>query len=53
MLDPLPTTFDYHPPLEPYLSVVHVDDDILVLDKPSGLLVSPDRYDLTRPNLMK
>ena len=38
MLDPLPTTFDYHPPLEPYLSVVHVDDDILVLDKPSGLL---------------
>jgi tRNA pseudouridine32 synthase/23S rRNA pseudouridine746 synthase len=38
MLDPVPLAFDYHPPLEPYLSVVHVDDDILVIDKPSGLL---------------
>lgn len=38
MLDPLPKTFHYHPPLEPLLSVIYVDDDILVLDKPSGLL---------------
>jgi tRNA pseudouridine32 synthase/23S rRNA pseudouridine746 synthase len=38
MLDPVPTSYDYRPPLEPYLSVVHVDDDILVVDKPSGLL---------------
>jgi len=38
MLDPLPKTFVYDPPMEPYLSVVYVDDDILVLDKPSGLL---------------
>jgi tRNA pseudouridine32 synthase/23S rRNA pseudouridine746 synthase len=38
MLDPLPQSYDYRPPLEPYLSVVHVDGDILVVDKPSGLL---------------
>jgi tRNA pseudouridine32 synthase/23S rRNA pseudouridine746 synthase len=37
-LDPVPQSYDYRPPMEPYLSVVHVDDDILVLDKPSGLL---------------
>lgn len=33
----------YNPPLEPYLSVVHRDKDILVLDKPSGLLSVPGR----------
>lgn len=33
----------YTPPLEPYLSIVHQDDDILVLDKPSGLLSVPGR----------
>jgi len=38
MLDPVPTSYDYHPPMDPYLSVVYADDDILVLDKPSGLL---------------
>jgi tRNA pseudouridine32 synthase/23S rRNA pseudouridine746 synthase len=38
MLQPLPLALDYHPPLEPYLSVVYLDDDILVVDKPSGLL---------------
>lgn len=38
MLDPVPLSYDYDPPTEPWLSVVHVDDDILVLDKPSGLL---------------
>ena len=31
-------TFLYRPPLEPWLSVLHCDDDLLVLDKPSGLL---------------
>ena len=25
----------------------------MALDKPAGLLVSPDRYDAQRPNLMK
>jgi tRNA pseudouridine32 synthase/23S rRNA pseudouridine746 synthase len=43
MLDPVPLTYDYHPPLEPYLSVIHVDDDILVVDKPSGLLSVPGK----------
>jgi tRNA pseudouridine32 synthase / 23S rRNA pseudouridine746 synthase len=31
----------YNPPLDPYVSIVHRDDDILVLDKPSGLLSVP------------
>ncbi|WDR04251.1 pseudouridine synthase [Devosia algicola] len=44
MSDPLPTMLDYNPPLEPYLNVVHVDDHILVLDKPSGLLSVSGRH---------
>jgi tRNA pseudouridine32 synthase/23S rRNA pseudouridine746 synthase len=38
MLNPMPNSFDYRPPTEPWLTVVHADDDIVVLDKPSGLL---------------
>lgn len=34
----------YHPPLEPYISVLHRDADLLVLDKPSGLLSVPGRH---------
>lgn len=34
----------YNPPLEPYISVIHRDADILVLDKPSGLLSVPGRH---------
>lgn len=34
------------------ISVLYEDSELLVLDKPSGLLVSPDRYDAERPNLM-
>lgn len=33
----------YNPPLEPYITVVYRDADILVLDKPSGLLSVPGR----------
>src|SRR4051812_9552190 len=33
--------------------VVFEDEHLLALDKPSGLLTSPDRYDPNRPNLMK
>lgn len=33
----------YNPPLEPYISIAHRDDDLLVLDKPSGLLSVPGR----------
>lgn len=33
----------YSPPLEPYLHILYQDDDILVLDKPSGLLSVPGK----------
>jgi tRNA pseudouridine32 synthase/23S rRNA pseudouridine746 synthase len=39
----MPPLLDYHPPLEPYLAVLHVDEDILVLDKQSGLLTVPGK----------
>jgi RluA family pseudouridine synthase len=35
------------------ISVLFEDEHLLAVDKPSGLLVSPDRYDPKRPNLMK
>lgn len=35
--------FEYAPPTEPYLTVLHQDEDILVLDKPSGLLTVPGK----------
>ena len=35
------------------IPVLHEDADLFALDKPSGLLTSPDRYDAARPNLMK
>jgi len=35
------------------ISVLHEDEHLLALDKPARLLVSPDRYDPARPNLMK
>jgi RluA family pseudouridine synthase len=35
------------------IPVLFEDGDLLVLDKPSGLLVSPDRLDAERPSLMK
>jgi tRNA pseudouridine32 synthase / 23S rRNA pseudouridine746 synthase len=43
MLNPMPKTFDYRPPTEPWLTVLHADDDIVVLDKPSGLLTVPGK----------
>lgn len=43
MPGPMPTLVNYFPPLEPYLNVIHVDDDILVLDKQSGLLSVPGK----------
>jgi tRNA pseudouridine32 synthase / 23S rRNA pseudouridine746 synthase len=38
MLNPMPDSFDYRPPLEPFLSIIHADSELIVLDKPSGLL---------------
>jgi len=43
MPGPMPPLLDYFPPLEPYLNIVYADDDILVFDKPSGLLSVPGR----------
>lgn len=38
-----PRPFHYAPPSEPWLCVVHRDDDLLVLAKPSGLLCVPGK----------
>lgn len=35
------------------IPILFEDDRLLALSKPAGLLVSPDRYDAARPNLMK
>lgn len=35
------------------IAVLFEDAELLALDKPAGMLVSPDRYDPDRPNLMK
>lgn len=40
-----PQTPIYDPPLEPRLDVVYQDDDVLVLNKPSGLLSVPGRLE--------
>jgi 23S rRNA pseudouridine1911/1915/1917 synthase len=37
---------------EAAITILHEDDDLLVLDKPAGLLAVPDRFDKTRPNIM-
>ncbi|WP_373236855.1 pseudouridine synthase [Cohaesibacter celericrescens] len=38
-----PPMIDYAPPLEPYLSVLHQDLNIAIVDKPSGLLSVPGK----------
>jgi tRNA pseudouridine32 synthase/23S rRNA pseudouridine746 synthase len=43
MLTTPPVPRAYAPPLSPDLVVLHVDDDLLVLDKPSGLLTVPGK----------
>jgi len=35
------------------IPILFEDDHLLAVEKPSGLLTSPDRYDRDRPNLMK
>lgn len=42
----------YNPPLDPWLTIVHRDDDLLVLDKPSGLLSVPGRDPALSDSLM-
>jgi hypothetical protein len=43
-----PATGEFWP-----VPVVFEDANLLALNKPAGLLTSPDRYDRERPNLMK
>ncbi|MCX2725344.1 RluA family pseudouridine synthase [Roseibium salinum] len=38
-----PAPFVYDPPEEPFLTVLHADDHLLVIDKPSGLLSVPGK----------
>jgi tRNA pseudouridine32 synthase / 23S rRNA pseudouridine746 synthase len=40
-----PPAFTYNPPQQPFLEVVHQDEDILLLDKPSGLLSVPGKLE--------
>ncbi|QBY04876.1 bifunctional tRNA pseudouridine(32) synthase/23S rRNA pseudouridine(746) synthase RluA [Thalassotalea sp. HSM 43] len=35
--------FVYQPPMSPYLDIIYLDQDLLVLNKPSGLLTVPGR----------
>ena len=42
MLAPMPKTFVYDPPSGP-LSIVYADADLVVIDKPSGLLTVPGK----------
>ncbi|PSW15136.1 bifunctional tRNA pseudouridine(32) synthase/23S rRNA pseudouridine(746) synthase RluA [Photobacterium sanctipauli] len=41
-MKPLPV-LDYHPPTEPWLDILYLDDDIIAINKPSGLLSNPGR----------
>lgn len=43
MPDPMPKIFHYDPPREPWLDIIHEDEDIVVFDKPSGLLSVPGK----------
>lgn len=43
MTTAMPQSFDYKPPLDPFLPVIHADADLLVVDKPSGLLSVPGK----------
>ncbi len=38
-----PPPFTYNPPQTPFLQIVHRDDHVLLLDKPSGLLSVPGK----------
>ncbi len=43
--------FIYQPPTDPYLDVVYQDEDVLVLNKPSGLLSVPGRKEEHKDSL--
>jgi 23S rRNA pseudouridine1911/1915/1917 synthase len=35
------------------LHILYEDDDLLVINKPAGLLVIPDRWDASKPTIVK
>ncbi|QJR20734.1 RNA pseudouridine synthase [Pelagibacterium halotolerans] len=39
----MPKTFSYRPPTDPWLDILHEDADIVVFNKPSGLLSVPGK----------
>ena len=43
MLNPVPTSFDYDPPTDPWIDIVHEEADFVVVNKPSGLLSVPGK----------
>jgi len=42
-MPPLPSTFDYRPPTDPWIDIVFEDDRLILCDKPSGLLTVPGK----------
>lgn len=42
-MPPLPATFDYRPPTEPWLDIVYADERLILCNKPSGLLTVPGK----------
>ncbi len=42
-MPPLPSTFDYRPPTEPWIDIVYEDDRLILCNKPSGLLTVPGK----------
>ena len=44
--------FVYKPPLQPYLTILYQDDDILVANKPSGLLSVPGKAEEHKDSLI-
>jgi tRNA pseudouridine32 synthase/23S rRNA pseudouridine746 synthase len=42
-MPPLPSTFDYRPPTDPWIDIVYEDDRLILCDKPSGLLTVPGK----------
>tara|TARA_R110002126_G_scaffold258905_1_gene401893 strand:- start:6982 stop:7689 length:708 start_codon:yes stop_codon:yes gene_type:complete len=44
-------TFNYSPPTKPWLDILYQDKDIIVLNKPSGLLTNPGRGPLLTDSL--
>ena len=42
-MPPLPSTFDYRPPTDPWIDIVHEDERLILCNKPSGLLTVPGK----------